>query len=417
MVNLSAWLREINNIPSRWKDKVFPAPLVGQDPFLEDSRLRVFLLNANRLLEAKAKPSTGNPKFSKDLEVLLTRASSLLKIDAFTIIHKGYTPPSGTKHDYFSTGQYWWPNPDTPDGLPFIRKDGQANPDSESISDRNTLRDMIRAVSTLALAYFFTHDEDFSRKASSLLHAFFIDESTRMNPNLRYAQAVPGRSKGRGTGIIDATRMVYLVDAVGLLTGSEAWTEESHKVLTAWFKEYIGWLLHHPQGKSECVAKNNHGTSYDLHVTSVALFCGKIEVAKEILTQSVPSRMRRQIQPDGRQPQEIARPDSLNYCTQNLMKFFQLAVIGEKLGIDLWNYGRKLQGALDFLLPFIVSPSTWPYEQVHSLKKKRFRLLLLFGNVVYGEPRYRAALEKLGFGPGELEEYIYLPKDRFLGHQ
>lgn len=47
---------------------------------------------------------------------------------------------SGNKHDYYSFPPYWWPNPDTQDGLPYIRKDGQTNPDANSdATDKNRL--------------------------------------------------------------------------------------------------------------------------------------------------------------------------------------------------------------------------------------------------------------------------------------
>ena len=366
-MNVSDWLLGMKKIPAKWIGKAPVSQSKWNDTLLDESGPRVLLMNRHRLSAIKEGLASGDPRFKKDLEALLQRASSMIGQDTFTIVHKSITPPSGNKHDYFSTGQYWWPNPSSPDGLPFIRKDGEANPNSDSISDRNTLFGMIEAVHTLGLAYFFTNDAAFSHKASTLLQIFFLDTSTRMNPNLRYAQAIPGRSEGRGTGIIDGTRMIYLVDAVGFLAGSRAWPLEKHEALKAWFSDYTDWLLYHPQGKAECSAKNNHGTSYDLHVTCVALFCGKTYVAREILTQSVTMRMRRQIQADGRQPLELARSNSLNYSTQNLRIFFQLAVIGEKFGLDLWHdetgKGNYLQGALDFLLPFLVAPSTWPYEQ------------------------------------------------------
>ncbi len=397
-------------------EKVSFPQLKLEEPFLEVSRPRVFLINPRRLLEIKKVWASGNPRFKENITDLLQKSNTLIAQEAFTIVHKNHTPPSGDKQDYFSTGQYWWPNPSSLDGLPFIRKDGLANPDSESISDRRTLHNMIQAVSTLGLAYFLTHDEAFSHKAASLLQVFFLDSSTRMNPNLRYAQAIPGRSEGRGTGIIDGTSLIYLVDAVGLLEGSTAWPPERHEALVAWFSEYIDWLLSHQHGKAECSANNNHGTSYDLHVASGALFCGKTQVARNILAHSVEKRIGSQITADGMQPFELSRSKSWDYSTHNLRKFFQLAVLGNQLGIDLWHYkawkGGSLQRALDFLLPFVKAPSRWPYEQIGTVEPKHLKIPLLFAEIVYGESRYRAALEQLGVYEGKFEDCIYFPNDR-----
>ena len=44
----------------------------------------------------------------------------------------------------------------------------------------------------LALAEAATGDERFAKKASALLRVWFVDETTRMNPNMLFAQYIPG---------------------------------------------------------------------------------------------------------------------------------------------------------------------------------------------------------------------------------
>jgi len=90
----------------------------------------------------------------------------------YSVTHKTLSPPSGTKRDYMSLAPYWWPNPHTSNGLPYIRRDGVVNPQRDQTSDRKLLDNMIQAVRTLATAYFFTNSEKFGHRAAELLHVW-----------------------------------------------------------------------------------------------------------------------------------------------------------------------------------------------------------------------------------------------------
>ena len=66
---------------------------------------------------------------------------------------KTITPPSGDKHDYMSQAPYWWPDPAKADGRPYIRRDGQRNPEINRLTDHDNLGRLTSAVATLGLAY------------------------------------------------------------------------------------------------------------------------------------------------------------------------------------------------------------------------------------------------------------------------
>src|SRR5262249_13737010 len=163
---------------------------------------------------------------------------------------KPKAPPSGDKRDYVSMAPYFWPNPDTKTGLPYVRRDGQVNPERNKY-DRPLLGRMSEAVSTLALAYYLTGEERYAEQSGTLLQVWFLDAKTRMNPNLNYAQFIPGVNEGRGIGIIDSVALLPVVDAVGLLEGSRHWTKARQAGMREWFADYLKWLRTSKGGKEE----------------------------------------------------------------------------------------------------------------------------------------------------------------------
>jgi len=332
------------------------------------------------------------------LEALVKAADEALKQPPVSVMDKALTPPSGDKHDYMSVGPYWWPNPDTPDGLPYIRKDGEVNPERrDSQTDATTEGRMTTAATTLAMAWFFTGRADYADHAALLLRTWFLDPATRMNPNLNYGQAIPGRTQGRGIGIIDTNGWVTLCDAVGLLAGSDAWTADDQAGLARWFGEYVDWLLESKHGQDEDKAGNNHGTYYDLQVARYALFAGRPEVAKRILAAVPTRRIAKHVEPDGRQPHELGRTKAFGYSRMNLMGFLNLAVIGESQGIDLWGFktadGRSIQAAIDYLVQYADPTKEWPHKELtHGPRPADLAELLARGDAAYDDPKYAALL-------------------------
>jgi hypothetical protein len=352
---------------------------------------RVFMLDAEALEKQLNLIRAGDVRALADLKKLRAAADRALEVGPFSVVHKNIAPPSGDKHDYMSMAPYWWPDPGKPDGLPYIRRDGEVNPEIKKVPDHDDLGRMVDAVETLALAHHFTGDEKYAERAALLLRTWYLDPATRMNPHLRYAQAIRGVNDGRGIGIIETRSMSRAVDAVGLLAGAHAWTPADQRALVAWFSAYLDWLLASDHGRDEADELNNHGTMYDVQAASFALFVGRKEVARDVLAAVGEKRIAVQIEPDGRQPLELARTKAWSYSTGNLTGLMALARLGEQADVDLWNYetgdGRSIRRALEFLTPFAAGEQQWSHQQIDGQR------------IELKPPLVRLAAEKYPDGP------------------
>ena len=79
---------------------------------------RWFTYDPAKIEQARAKIAAGDPLYRPSYTALLQAADKALTKTPSSVTAKTLTPASGDKHDYFSFGPYWWPNPDTPTGLP-----------------------------------------------------------------------------------------------------------------------------------------------------------------------------------------------------------------------------------------------------------------------------------------------------------
>ena len=311
--------------------------------------------------EATKNDSSNNQNIQNSIEQILSQANSFLTLRSTSVIEKIEVPASGDKHDFMSLAPYRWPNPDNPDGLPYVNYDGKLNPEIYSVPDKKNMDDMVYRVKILSLAYYFSENPQYASKAIELLRVWFLNNSTAMNPNLQYAEVVHGENNNNGTmrGILHGKYLPDVIDAIRLIQHSPSWSKQDQQGMELWFGRYLNWLLYSEHGEEERRQPNNHGTWYRVQASSIALFLNKTDIAKFLLLNVWDKLISSQIEPDGSLHREINRKNSLDYSTFNVLGLFRLATIGEHLGIDLWNRktteGTGLQKTLDYVLPSLLA--------------------------------------------------------------
>ncbi len=332
---------------------------------------------------------------------LLAAADSALQQPALSVTDKGMTPPSGSKHDYLSLSAYWWPDDSKSDGLPWTRKDGQVNPASKNNqSDGVRLADFTARVQHLTLAWYFSGEQQYADKAASLLRTWFITPQTRMNPNLNFAQGVPGISPGRNAGVLDGRYFsTRIVDSLVLLQGNPAWTDNDQQQLRAWMQDYLHWLQSNKLAIKESQTKNNHGNWYATQVAGIAWYLGDKALIGE-MAKLTKSKLDVQLNADGTQPEELARTRSFHYSYFNLQAVSLLAVLAQKNGIDLWHYttppGGSVLASLDFMARYTDPLVPWPYESLDEIRVRPVPLLSWADNAI-GENRYEQHIRSATF--------------------
>jgi Alginate lyase len=349
-----------------------------------------------------------NPLLQGTIKQLLAQADFYLTENASSVMDKTQIPPSGDKHDFLALSPYYWPVVTKRDDMRYVYRDGEFNPEIHSIPDRRNMETMVERVKTLSVAYHFTENISYASKASELLRVWFLNNDTRMNPNLQYAETIPGKDYGTHSGIIVARDFPDLINAIRLIQDSLPWTKQDQRGIELWFGKYLEWLLNSDFGKRESKRLNNHGTWYDVQASSIALFLNKTEVTRDILKNNLDRLIAAKIEPDGRQRFELYRTNSLDYHIFNLLAFFNLAKIADNIGIDLWNYetprGSGLQKALDYLLPYALGEETWPRKQTKPINMDRLLNLLCHATIHYeGNKSYEQAYSSIG-QPGIIKE-------------
>lgn len=334
---------------------------------------------AQSILDAKqlayARVHLKDAAYSQAFRNLVSLADGDLLLKPPTVMTKEYIPASGSKHDYVSLARYAWPDETQPNGLPYVMRDGVSNPELKKF-DRNKLSAMANAVYRLSLAYYFSGEEKYAQKATELIRVWFIDKKTKVNPNLRFAQHIPGKADGRCYGVIDAYSYVKMLDGVQLLEKSKSFTQKDSKLLKAWFSQLLKWLLTHPQAIEESYQKNNHATAYDVQVAAYALYTGNKKVFSDIVDNFSKRRIATQIMPDGKQPYELRRTLAFGYSQYNLTHIIDLMLMIKHQGVDFRQYcvsgEHSFFKAMDFLAPYMgKSVSDWPYQQISGWEDKQ----------------------------------------------
>lgn len=319
---------------------------------------------------------------------LIKEADSVLLTHERTIVNKEILPPSNDPHDFFSLAPYWWPNPKKKNGLPYIRRDGKTNPESSKVRDKVHLVHMVNQVNVLALAFFYSNDEKYAKKALEKINVWFLNKNTKMNPNMNFAQHIRGVNKqtGNSTGMIETREMVDLIDSFVLLEKSKFWSDQVSSGLKSWFSEYLMWLDNSSFGKQvKREMRNNIGTAYYMQKLAYAIFSNQISKANNIISNDLPKLMDDQFDIEGKQKYEITRTLSFNYSVSNLFYWRKIALLCEHLDFDLLNYktpnGKSLQTAFKWIEPYIENNKPWPFQQIKNNDLSLYSFKVNYGNL------------------------------------
>jgi len=322
----------------------------------------------NRINELKKqfenKPGNMPPAFND----FLSEARILLTMPPISVINRTSNIENVDLNSFLSMSTYYWPNPETESGLPYIRQDGKLNPEVD-LYNRSELTELRKAVTLLSFMYGITSEEKFAQKAKSLLEAWFINPKTKMNPHLQHAQFVPGVSDGSFIGVIQGRAFVYIFDSLNLLKSSQVWDSEFESGMYNWISDFTDWLIKSPRGQLASNYYNNHSTWYDVQVAYFSRLIQNETNSLEVLNEVYSKRILTQIDENGVQIHEIKRKDGLKYSTLNLNGHILLANIisnsDESRNIFTDRYENKLESAIEYLLPSVLNPEVWPHKQVN----------------------------------------------------
>lgn len=330
---------------------------------------------------------------------VLKAANRYLSEQPVTITASHSPRSAGGLHDFFSEGDYWWPDPSNPGG-PYVQRDGESNPDN-FVEHRRALMRLSVQVPALAAAWELTGDARYARHAAAHLRAWFVDPATRMNPNLQYAQAIHGRTTGRGTGIIDTIHLVEVARAIEVLEGSGALSRAELEGVKKWFADYLDWIRTSKNGIEEREAKNNHGTCWVMQVAAFAHLTGNRELLdycrERFKTVLVPNQMAA----DGSFPQELRRTKPYGYSLFNLEAMSAICRILSTPADDLWKFelpdGRGMRKALEYMVPFIRDKKSWPLKPdvMYDREWPRRQSSLLFGGLALNRADYLELWKRL----------------------
>ena len=343
-----------------------------------------------------------------DHDRILKAADAALDQEPVTITAFHARLSTGGPNDFYSNGDYWWPNPATTNGLPYVQHDGESNP-GNFIAHRQVIRKLSDAVAALGAAYKITGDDKYAKKAAVLLQVFFLDEKTRMNPNLQYAQAIPGVSTGRGTGIIDTLHIIEIPKAIEAMAKSPAFPAEEVGGLKKWFVDYIAWMRTSKNGNDEANAGNNHAVAYWLQVAVFAEFTGDEANLTECRRHFTEVFVPKQMATDGGFPAELRRTKPYGYSTFQLDNMVTLCQVLSTPDHDLWAFslpdGRNIHKAVAFMYPYFADKSKWPHEpDVMAWDGWPARQpCLLFAGVAFNDPKYLDLWHKLPADPANEE--------------
>src|ERR1700761_1471148 len=103
---------------------------------------------------------------------IIKEAEWALKQQPVTVTAQTCSRSAGGKHDFYSEGDYWWPNPKSVDS-PSVQRAGLTNPQN-FVTHRLAMIRFSRIMGALASAYKITGDKKYAEQAAIHLKAWFI---------------------------------------------------------------------------------------------------------------------------------------------------------------------------------------------------------------------------------------------------
>jgi hypothetical protein len=296
---------------------------------------------------------------------VIEQAKEYLNLEPLTVTADVSSRSMGTKHDFYSEGDYWWPDPKYPDSA-YIRKDGMSNPENFVAHRRSMIR-LSRISGALASAYLVTKDKKYLNQLMPHLKAWFINTETKMNPHLLYAQAIKGRVTGRGIGIIDTIHLIEVALAVEVIEASKECRIEDIEGVKKWFARYLDWITTHDYGKKERDNGNNHSTCWAMQVAAFARLTQNTEQLNFCNNFYKNVLLPQQMDEDGSFPKELSRTKPYGYSIFNLDAMTALAQLLTSKNNNLFEYetenSKSLKLGLQFLYPYIKNKEDWPYPK------------------------------------------------------
>ena len=367
---------------------------------MKQIHLIIFLFVASLIAACSKEEPTVEQRVINTIEKeTIYLADSFLLAEPVTVTSFASERSAGGIHDFYSEGDYWWPDPENPEG-PYIRKDGQSNPGNFSEHRKAMIR-MSEEVSTLTSAWMLTSEKKYADKALEHLKAWFVDTTTLMNPNMLYAQAIWGRYTGRGIGLIDAYHLVEVAQSAYVLIEKKGISADDGEKIKAWFAAFLDWMTTHPYGIAEMNAKNNHGTCW---AVTAGMFAKLVDNKEQLLfcrDRFKNVLLPNQMAADGSFPLELERTKPYGYSLFNMDAMANLAEILSVPNDDLWQFttsdGRSLQKGMEFLFPYISDKNSWPFaKDIYIWDEWPVRQsCLLFTGIAYQQEEYIDTFLKL----------------------
>ncbi|MBV9268071.1 MAG: alginate lyase family protein [Acidobacteriaceae bacterium] len=340
---------------------------------------------------------------------VLRLGNQFLREKPITITASSSTRSAGGKHDYFSEGDYWWPDPKNPNG-PYIQRDGETNP-GNFVAHRHALIRFGVQAGALSAAWVLTKHRKYAKHAAEHLRAWFINPDTMMNPNLQFAQAVHGITTGTRTGIIDTLQLVDVVRGAKAIESSGVLLDQEQRALHKWFADYLQWMTTSKNGMDERDAKNNHATCWVLQAAVFAGYVNNSDIEQDCRHRFETILLPGQMAADGSFPQELRRTKPYSYSLFNLEVMAGLCQVLSTANDNLWNFtlpdGRSMAKAEAFMFPFIADKSKWPYRHdvMYYDQWPLRQQSLLFAGLALKQPQYLTLWHKLNEDP-TVEEAI-----------